>query len=322
MTEVFRIGLLGASRIAPTAVLAPIKTVPGFAVTAIAARDPARARAFAEAHGVPAVAEDYAALVRRDDVDVVYNALPPVAHAPWTVAALEAGKAVLCEKPFASDAVEAETMVQAATSRGLVLIEAFHYRFHNVIRRAVEMVRRGEIGAPRRIVAEFHAPIPKTPGELRWSAEQRGGAIMDIGCYPLHAVRTLIGAEPTVTGAKIEWDGGVDASTRADLAFPGGVEAQIACSMTRERAAGWLSLEGEAGTLEIVNFMAPQYGCRFTATIGGETVSHPTDGPTTYEAQLAHLHELLSGATAPLTGGADAIANMAAIDSIKRLGAE
>jgi len=320
MTKVFRIGLLGASRIAPTAVLAPVKSVPGFTVTAIAARDPARARTFADQHGVPAVAQDYATLVAREDVDVVYNALPPVAHAPWTIAALEAGKAVLCEKPFAGDAAEARAMVDAAAVRGLVLIEAFHYRFHTVIRRALEMLGRDEIGAPRRAFAEFYAPIPRNPGELRWSAEQHGGAIMDIGCYPLHALRTLLGGEPAVKDATIQWEGGVDAETRADLAFPGGVEATIACSMTSERPAGALTIEGEAGTLEIVNFMAPQYGCRFTTTIGGEKVSHPTDGPTTYEAQLAHLHQVLTGAAVPLTGGADAIANMAAIDAINRAG--
>jgi predicted dehydrogenase len=320
MTQVFRIGLLGASRIAPTAVLAPMKAVAGFEVTVVAARDPARARAYADEHGGPAVAEDYAALVARDDVDVVYNAMPPVGHAPWTIAALGAGKAVLCEKPFACDAGEARAMVAEAASRGLVLIEAFHYRFHNVIRRAETMLRQGALGQPRRAVAEFHAPIARTPGELRWSADQHGGALMDLGCYPLHALRTLLGGEPEVKGATIEWDEGVDAATRAELTFPAGVEAQIACSMTRERPAGWLTVEGERGRLEIVNFMAPQYGCRFTTIIDGETVAQPTDGPTTYEAQLAHFHQVLTGETPPLTGGADAIANMAAIDAIKSAG--
>src|SRR5579872_4846018 len=105
-----RIGLLGASRIAPTAVLAPVAKSNAFTVTAVAARDPARARAYAETHGIPGVAEDYAALVRREDVDVVYNGLPPAGHPEWTIAALEAGRAVLCEKPFARDAGEAAQM--------------------------------------------------------------------------------------------------------------------------------------------------------------------------------------------------------------------
>ena len=106
----------------------------------------------------------------------------------------------------------------------------------------------------------------------------------------------------------------------ADLAFPGGVEAQIACSMTRERPAAWLTIEGDRGRLDIVNFLAPQIGCRFTTTIDGQTATHPTDGPTTYEAQLAHLRQVLAGETPPLTGGPDAIANMTAIDAIYRAG--
>ncbi|MHB8529997.1 MAG: Gfo/Idh/MocA family protein [Caulobacteraceae bacterium] len=317
MTKVFRIGLLGASKIGPTAVIAPARTVGGFTVSAVAARDPARAAAYAADHGIAAVAEDYAALVRRDDVDIIYNALPPVGHAPWTLAALEAGKPVLCEKPFARDAGQARSMVEAAETAGLVLIEAFHYRHHAVIRQAEALMRAGAIGRPLRATAEFHAPIPRSPGELRWSADQQGGALMDLGCYPLHALRTLIGAEPEVGRASMEMDDGVDAATRAELSFPGAVEAELACSMTRERAASWLTVEGERGRLDIVNFVAPQYGCRFTTTIDGETVGHPTEGPTTYEAQLTHLRAVLSGAAAPLTGGADAIANMTAIDAIR-----
>lgn len=97
-----RIGLLGASKIAPTAILGPVSTSDAFVVSAVAARDPARAKAYAEQYGISGVAADYAALVRRDDVDVVYNGLPPAGHAEWTIAALEAGKPVLCEKPFAA----------------------------------------------------------------------------------------------------------------------------------------------------------------------------------------------------------------------------
>ncbi|HEY5409819.1 MAG TPA: Gfo/Idh/MocA family oxidoreductase, partial [Caulobacteraceae bacterium] len=240
-------------------------------------------------------------------------------HAQWTLAALAAGKAVLCEKPFARDAGEARTMVAAAEAAKLTLLEAFHYRLHSVMRRAEALVREGAIGAPRRAAAEFHAPIARTAQELRWREDQGGGAIMDLGCYPLHALRTLLGGEPQVAGAQIEWVEGVDAATRAQLVFPGGVEAEIACSMTAPFAA-WLWIEGDKGRLDIVNFLAPQHGCRFTTTRSGETVRHPTDGPTTYEAQLAHLGAVLAGEVSPLTGGADAIANMAAIDAIKARG--
>jgi predicted dehydrogenase len=316
MTQVFRIGLLGASKIARAAVIAPVKGDDRFVISAVAARDPERARAYGEEHGIPGVAEDYAALIARDDVDVVYNALPPAGHAQWTVAALAAGKAVLCEKPFARNAGEARAMVEAAHASGRPLLEAFHYRFHTVMRHAEALVRDGALGALHTGAAEFHAPIPKTTGELRWSADQGGGGMMDLGCYPLHAMRTLIAAEPRVASAHGAFEDGVDAALRAELVFPGGVSVSIACSMTPPSPSAWLRLEGERGRLDIVNLIAPQIGCRFTTTLDGETADQPTDGPATYAAQLDHLFEVLTGAAAPLTGGADAVGNMTAIDAI------
>ena len=316
MTTPIRIGLLGASKIARGAVIAPAKGDDRFRLTAVAARDPERARAYAAEHGVAAVAADYAELVRRDDVDVVYNALPPAGHEPWTIAALEAGKAVLCEKPFARNAGEARSMVAAAGRTGGLLIEAFHYRFHNVMRRAEALLAEGAIGAVTGGAAEFHVTIKRDPGELRWIREQGGGGLMDLGCYPLHALRTLLKAEPVVASASAVFEDGVDSDLSAELVFPGEVRARIACSMTQPRFSAWLRLEGEAGVLEIQNFLAPQMGCRFTTTVDGQVAEHPTDGKPTYAAQLDHLHAVMTGSETPLTGGADAIANMAAIDAI------
>jgi predicted dehydrogenase len=311
-----RIGLLGASRIARTAVIAPARDNPHFVVTAVAARDPERAHAYAAELGIPEVADDYAALVRRDDVDVVYNALPPAGHKPWTIAALEAGKAVLCEKPFARNAGEAREMVAAADAAGGLLLEAFHYRFHNVMRAAVALAREGAIGELRSVDAIFEAPISRSPGELRWSAEQGGGALMDLGTYTVHAVRSITGAEPEVVSAEGVFEGGVDASMRASLRFPGGVTAAIACSMTAAAARATLTVVGAHGTMEIVNFLAPQLGCRFITVIDGQERRHGVKGPSTYAAQLSHLHEVMAGKVAALTGGADAIANMSLVDSI------
>ncbi len=313
-----RIGLLGASRIATTAIIAPAVGRSDIAVTAVAARDPERAHAYAATHGVPHVAADYASLIAREDVDLVYVGLPPAGHAPWTLAALAAGKPVLCEKPFARDASEAAAMVEAADRAGLPLIEAFHYRFHAVMGRALEIVRSGALGPIRKAHALFQVPIEKDIDDLRWRADQAGGALMDLGCYPLHILRTLVGAEPQVLSAQGVFDNGVDAAMSATLAFPGGVEAQISCSMIPDAPGAVAVLEGDNGRLEIINFIAPQIGCRMTTTIGGETTVLPTEGATTYEAQLDHVLDVLAGRAAQITGGADAIANMAAIDAIYR----
>lgn len=317
MTQVFRIGLLGASKIARTAIMAPLKDDARFVVTAVAARDPVRARAYADEHAIAAVAHDYRALTAREDVDIIYNGLPPAGHAEWTIAALEAGKPVLCEKPFACNASEARAMVEAARAAGLPLIEAFHYRFHSVMRRAEALVREGALGALHTGSAVFDVPINRRPDELRWRRDLGGGAMMDLGCYPLHAMRTLTGAEPEIASARARFDadGGADADMHAELVFPGGVSVSIAASMIAPLHIS-LRLDGERGRLEISNFIAPQRGCVFTTTLDGETVTHPTDGPSTYAAQLDHVHEVMTGRAHPLTGGSDAVSTMTAIDAI------
>ena len=311
-----RIGLLGASRIAPPAVIAPAKANPDFEVVAVGARDIARARAYADAHGIPHVAGSYAELVARDDVDIVYNALPPAGHLEWTIAALEAGKAVLCEKPFAMNAAEAEAMSDSAARTGQVLLEAFHYRFHRVMRDAVALLRAGTLGRVTAASANFSVTIPRTPDELRWRRDLGGGGLMDLGCYPIHALRSLIGEDPLIEAAQGRFENGVDVEIAAQAMFPSGVHAEIACAMVAPAPSASLWIEGERGRLEIVNYLAPQRGCRFTTTIDGVTETRPTDGPTTYEAQLTHLGAVLDGTAAPITGGADAVGNMAVIDAI------
>lgn len=314
-----RIGLLGASRIAPTAVLAPAAKRDDVEITCVAARDPHRAAEFAQTHGIAHVAADYGDLIARADVDMIYNGLPPSAHLEWTLAALAAGKTVLCEKPFAMDAAQARAMTEAASAAGLPLVEAFHYRFHNVMRQAEAIVRSGALGDIHRAYAVFEVPIVRTPDELRWRAELGGGGLMDLGCYPIHALRTLIGEEPKVREAQGEFVDGVDVKMSAILNFPSGVRAEIACAMATDKPAARLTLGGSKGRLEILNFLAPQMGCRFTTTIAGQTVEHPTDGRTTYEAQLDHVAAVMRDGVKPLTGGADAVANMMVIDRIYAL---
>jgi predicted dehydrogenase len=214
------------------------------------------------------------------------------------------------------NAGEARRMVDAAKATGGTLIEAFHYRHHRVIRDAEALVRSGALGAIRQASAVFNVNIKRSPDELRWRADLGGGGLMDLGCYPIHALRTLIGEEPAVRSASGEFEGRVDVNIAAELDFPGGARGQVACAMVTDAIRATLTLEGERGRMEIVNFLAPQMGCRFTTTIGGDTTECPTEGPTTYQAQLVHLGEVLAGRAKPLTGGEDAVANMAVIDAI------
>jgi predicted dehydrogenase len=310
-----RIGILGAAKIAPPVVINPSRDNPDFEVVAVGARDAERAKAFAAEHKIANVAKDYDALVHRDDVDVVYNALPPSGHARWSIAALEAGKHVLCEKPFAMNAAQVRRMNEAAARSGRKLVEAFHYRHHNVMKRAVEIARSRELGRVVRVDADFAVPIPYRDGELRWTRELGGGALMDLGCYPAHALRSVMGSEPRVLGASCVLEHGVDATIRAELEF-GAIPSTLTCSMKSQRFGANLKLRGERGTMEIANYLAPQMGCRFTVTIGEEARSEPTDGPATYVAQLAELGDVLLRGKTQLISNADSLANMSLIDAI------
>jgi predicted dehydrogenase len=312
-----RIGLLGAARIAPKAVISPARSRDDVAVTAVAARDLAKAQAFAAEHDVATAVEGYDALIGRDDVDLVYNALPPAAHLHWTLKALAAGKAVLCEKPFAMTADEARAMVAAAESAGRPLIEAFHYRFHPMILQAVQIVRSGVLGRVTSAEGVLDVSIPHRPGELRWIAGQGGGALMDLGCYPLHALRTLLNAEPQVRSATARIVDGVDAATAAELDF-GGVPARLHCDMQADERRCFLQLNGERGRLEVEGFVHPyREGSGLRLTLDEARTWEPGDPTPTYAFQMGHVVEVMAGRAAPLTGGADAVATMAAMDAIR-----
>ncbi|HEX2590549.1 MAG TPA: Gfo/Idh/MocA family oxidoreductase [Rhizomicrobium sp.] len=315
MKAPIRIGILGAAKIAPPAVIKPAKENPEFEVVAVGARDIGKAKTYAAEHGIPNVVGSYDELVRSSDVDLVYNALPPSGHAEWSIAALEAGKAVLCEKPFTRNAAEARKLVAAAEATGNVLIEAFHNRFHRVLRRAHEITASGELGKVKHAEAVFDVPIPYVDGELRWTRELGGGALMDLGTYCVHAIRTNLREEPRVNSARADVQHGVDASMEAEWSFASGATAKVHCSMVSKGFAARFAVTGERGSFEILNFLAPQMGCKFTVRVDGKTREEPTDGDATYVAQLKHVGDVLLRGAKQLTGGQDSIAQMEAIDA-------
>ncbi|QDZ07856.1 Gfo/Idh/MocA family oxidoreductase [Sphingomonas panacisoli] len=310
-----RIGLLGASAIAPDAVIRPASGRDDVTVSTVAARDPDRASAYAAEHGIPAVAADYAALVARDDVDLVYCALPPVAHRAAVKLALDAGKPVLLEKPYAMHAADARAIVAMADAAGLPVIEAFHYFFHPQFQRALSLVADGAIGTVVNATASFDAAIPDEPGQLRWDAAQGGGGMMDLGCYCVHALRSLLRVEPTIRSAGGVFRHGVDATLTAQLDFAG-IPATVHCSMLggTDRV---LRLEGNSGRLTLDLFIAPHRGGRLVLETAAGTIVEPGDARSTYDAQLDHVIRVFRNEEAPRTGGADAIANMVVIDACR-----
>jgi len=313
------IGILGAAKIAPWALVKPAQARSDVTVTAVAARDPNRARAFAAEHGIANVAESYEALIQRDDVDLVYVALPPGSHAEWTIKALDAGKAVLCEKPFAMNLAEVQAMVDASVRNGLPLFEALHYRHHPVMLKAIDLVQSGVLGTLQSLEAVFDVPIAYSETELRWQKALGGGSLMDLGTYCLHAVRMLAQSEPTVLAASAQIEHGVDAAFEATLAFAEGVTAKISSSMVPDRVMSQLTAIGSLGRLDITNFIAPQMGCRSALTLGGKVEELPIDPVATFEAQLEHVVQVMRGQCQPIVGGKDSLAHMGLIDEIYRM---
>jgi len=317
-----RIGILGAARIAPRGIVTPANALLGAEVVAIAARDLARARDFAAQHSIPMALGSYAELIARDDIDLVYVPLPPSAHLEWCTAALESGKHVLVEKPFANNAQDAAQMVAAARAAERHLIEGFHYRFHPLFERALTALRKGEIGRIRHIEAVFNASLPDTPGEMRYIEALGGGALMDLGCYCLHWIRSVAGDEPSVVSASARCaTPGVDIEIEAQLAFTSGPTATLKCSMQPDDGilSRRLRVHGDLGVLELDNPVSPHAG----ATLSIESPTGPmpqivSGGDTTFHYQLKHVIEVIKGRVQPLTGGDDALGNMRAIDSIYR----
>jgi predicted dehydrogenase len=318
-----RFGVLGAARITPHALIRPASVSPRASVDVIAARDRARAESFAERRRIPRVVDTYDEVCTHPLVDAVYIPLPNSLHAEWTLRALEAGKHVLCEKPFTSNAHEAQQVAAAAerasAEAGLVVMEAFHYRYHPLAHRMREIVESGELGHLHHIETWLCAPIADK-GDIRYQFELAGGAMMDMGSYVVHMARMLGGEEPSVTSASAKLhDPDVDRAMSAELQFPSGHTATVHCSMW---SSSFLHLAarvvGDLGELRVFNPIAPQFASWLTVRSGGtRRIEIPARRPT-YSYQLdAFCDAVLRGQPA-LTDAQDAVANMTVIDAVYR----
>lgn len=314
-----RIGIFGAAGIAPQAVIEPARRRNDVMIHAVASRRPGVAADYAKKHKIPNAYDGYEALLSDPAIDVVYNALPPSEHARWSIAALEAGKHVLCEKPFAMNGAEAAQMVAAAERTGRHLLEAFHDRHHPAFLHLLKLSQGGKLGQIKTVKAEFAATIPFDPKSIRHDPEAGGGALMDLGCYPVHWVRGILGEEPdlVVAASGTRNPLGVDESIVATLRFPSGILADVSCGMGKGTPfKALLTVLCEYGSVEIENPVLPHRGHSIRERLNGGFRHHTVAGGTTYDYQLQALLDVVTGRAQPLTGGADAVGNMMVIDAI------
>ena len=300
-----RIGILGAARVATYAMIAPARDVDGVIVNAVAARDPERAKAYAAEHGIPKTYPDYQALIEADDVDAIYVALPPNMHAHWSVAALKAGKPVLCEKPFALSSTDVEAMLAAEAASGLLLMEAQHSHYHPLSARMREIVGSGQLGKIERVETAFDVAVPHTPSEIRYDPAVGGGAIWDLGIYPLHWAQSALGEDLSVISASQRLaPSGADVETKAELVSQSGIAISLSCNMDAPFRA-FIRFIGSEGRLTINNPIAPQHGHTFLFSSEREEWEEKFTSKTTYAYQLEAFRDaIISGASIPTRGDA------------------
>ena len=314
-----QIGVLGAARIAPPALIKPAQENSDVVVAAVAARDVSRAQAFAAKHGIARVHDSYEALLADPDIDAVYNPLPNGLHGKWTRAALAAGKHVLCEKPFTANADEAREIAEVAAQSDRVVMEAFHYRYHPLTLRIEEIIASGELGKLQRVEAALCFPLPRS-SDIRYNYSLAGGATMDAGCYAVHMIRTFGGSAPEVVSAQPKLRGPqIDRAMTAEVRFAEGHTGRIRCSMWSSRLLDISAhVVGDQGELHALNPVLPQLYHRLSVrSSSGKRVER-------FPRRASYAYQLDAFAAAVLRGEPvkttpeDAIENMTVIDAIYR----
>jgi predicted dehydrogenase len=312
-----RIGVLGAARIAPLALIKPAKDNPDVVVAAVAARDGSRARAFAAKNGIERVHDSYEALIADPELDAIYNPLPNGLHGKWTRAAIDAGKHVLCEKPFTANAAEAREIAAWAARSDRVVMEAFHYRYHPLALRTEQIIASGALGKLKRVEAALCFPLPKF-SDIRYNYALAGGALMDAGCYAVHMARTFGGSTPEVVSAQAKLrDPQIDRAMTAELQFPEGHTGQIRCSMWSARLLEISArVIGERGELRLFNPVTPHFVHRLAVrSADGKRVERFSRRPS-YAYQLDAFAAAIRRGEPVKTTPEDAIENMTVIDAI------
>ena len=341
-----RIGMLGASRIAELSILEASERT-GDIRAAVAARNPDRARDYAAEHGFETVHESYEALIADESLDLVYISLPNGLHAEWTARALEAGRSVLVEKPFASNLAEFDLVAQRFESAPGWAWEAFHYADHPLMNRMLELLRSGEIGDLREVKVRMLMPSPDA-ADPRWNFDLAGGTLMDLGCYAIHALLTiadeiggesagaggagsagslkLISASATTYGPDARLDASVDAK------FTLGTDVRVAMQASMESDVWDFGIEliGTKGSLYAPNYVIPNEDNRILVRTWADDVEEAGDvaevEPTereerpgtvsSYTYQLARVRRELRDGVRDAEHLARSRATMAMIDEV------
>lgn len=294
-----RWGIIGTANIARAVFLPGLRQAGGDA-SAVAGREAGRAGQFARDNGIGRGVAGYQALIEDQDIDALYIPLPNSLHAEWTIRALEAGKPVLCEKPLCGTLSDTERVLTSARQTGTLLWEAFAFPFHAQLARLRRLIADGAIGDLMEIKSNFHFAVTR-PDNIRLSRELEGGALLDVGCYPVRLAAELFGAAHESAWATASRGGqGVDVDTWGVLGYPAGRRLMLSCGFGRSYDA-FTTLEGTAGQIHVTNPFHPGPGDSYVVKAGRDEPRRYPAAPEelSFTALTRHINGVLRGEEEP-----------------------
>ena len=294
-----RWGIVSTANIARAVFLPGLRQAGGDAA-AVAGRDAARTAQYAQDNQIPRSVEGYQNLIDDPDIDALYIAVPNALHAEWTIRALEAGKPVLCEKPLCGTLADTERVLATARRTGTLLWEAFAFPFHAQLAQVRELVADGAIGDLMEIKSNFHFRVSK-PTNIRLSAALEGGALNDVGCYPIRLAGELFGPERASAWAHAVWGGqDVDVDTWGVLDYPAGRRLLFSCGFNRSYDT-FTTLEGTSGQIHITNPFHPGPADTYRVSAAGKEPREFPAAPDelSFTAITAHINAVLRGEEEP-----------------------
>jgi len=308
-----RWGVLGCASFAQRRTIPAMLQSPTVDLVGVASRSKEKAESFRSQFNLRRAYGSYEDLLQDPEIEAVYIPLPNGLHAEWTIRSFESGKHCLCEKPFASSAIEAAQVAGIASEKGMFAMEAFMWRLHSQHQRGMEAVISGKVGSVRLVRAAFSYSIARK-FNVRLSPELAGGSVLDVGCYPISVARYYFAAEPTSAFSRgdIDPEYNVDMAMSGILDFPAG-RALIDCAFTLPYRTE-LEIVGESGRIFIPKPWLPDPEA--TIEINGEQERLPPENQ--YVKQFEYFSNAVLSGRPPLYGPDDAVRQMRVIDAVRR----
>ena len=313
-----RWGVLSAANIAVKRVAPAIAASSNGRLVAVGSRNPQRAQELFAFAPEAIIYSDYESVINDPEIEAIYLPLPNSLHAEWTIKALQAGKHVLCEKPLAVTAEQGVTMVQAARENGMLLMEAFMYRFHPQTIWTLEQIANGRIGNVKLIHSSFSFNVGSRPHDIRLQADLAGGSLMDIGCYPINLCRAIYDRTPIAVGARVYTPatGEVERYASAVLDFDDGCFGLIDSSFelpTRQVA----EIIGDAGTITVpLPFTPGHIEAMVILALEGQTIHQRFSPVDHFRLEVEHFSACIRYGHQPLLSLEETIENLATIEAI------